>query len=112
MVSHETTRPSEDQPPNPYAVLAAAVLLPGSGHVWLSQAQRGLTFLFFMLALGWLTSMVASPGVSFVGQHAGGFMVYALSVMDAYRIARRRWDASRAEPRHMGRPSPPPGAGP
>ena len=83
------------RPPNPLAVLAAAIVLPASGHVWLGLRQRALTFLFFMLALGWLTSKFAQPGVSFVGQHAGGFFVYALSIMDAYRIARSRTEVWR-----------------
>ena len=80
------------RPPNPLAVLAAAIVLPASGHIWLGLAQRALTLLFFMLVLGWVTSQVASPNVSFVGRHAGGFFVYALSIIDAYTIARRRYE--------------------
>ncbi len=82
--------PPQRKPPNPYAVLAAAIVLPASGHVWLGQAQRGLTFLFFILVLGWATAQVAPPAASFVGQHAGGVFVYLLSVLDAYRMARLR----------------------
>lgn len=81
-----------DRPPTPYGVLAAAILLPASGHVWLGLAQRGLTFLFFMAILGWLSAHFAAPGASFVGRHAGGFLVYALSILDAYRIARLRYE--------------------
>ena len=84
--------------PDPRAILAVAILLPASGHVWLGLAQRGLTFLFFMLVLGWATSKVAPPEATFIGRHAGGFFVYALSVLDAYRIARfRRAKAAQSE---------------
>ena len=76
--------------PAPYAVLLASIVLPASGLLWLGEGKRALGYLFFMLVLGWATSMVAAPEVSFVGRHAGGFFVYALSIMDAYQIARRR----------------------
>ncbi len=84
------------RPPNPFAVLAAAVVLPGSGHLWLGANKRALGFLFFILVLGWVTSMAAPPEASFVGRHAGGFLVYALSLLDAYRLARVRFEEWRA----------------
>ncbi len=80
------------KPPHPHAVLAAAIILPASGHVWLGLAQRALMFLFFTLILGWLTAHYAPPTSSFIGRHAGGVFVYALSVLDAYKIARIRWE--------------------
>ena len=83
------------RPPHPLAVLIAAIILPASGHVWLGLVQRALTLLFFILVLGWITSQIARPDVSFVGRHAGGFFVYALSVLDAYTIARRRFEVWR-----------------
>ena len=46
--------PPERPPPNPYLVLAAAILLPGCGHLLLGLQQRALTFLFFILLLGLL----------------------------------------------------------
>ena len=77
-------------PSNPYLVLASAIVLPGSGHVMLGLPARGLQFLFFMVILGWVTTKVAPPDASFIGRHAGGFLIYALSILDAYRIARVR----------------------
>jgi len=44
----------------------------------------------FMLILGWVTLYTTTPEHSFVGQYAGGFFVYAISLMDAYRFARVR----------------------
>ena len=41
------------KPLNPYLVLITAALLPGSGHVVLGVANRGLVFLFFIILLGW-----------------------------------------------------------
>ena len=84
------TPPVAHKPPSPYLVLAASAVLPGSGHVWLGMAARGLQFLFFMIVLGWVTTKFAPDGTSFAGRHAGGVLIYALSVIDAYRIARTR----------------------
>jgi hypothetical protein len=75
---------------NPFLVLGAAIILPASGHVLLRVPVRGLQFLFFMLVLGWITTKFAPAGASFVGRHAGGFLIYAMSILDAYRIARIR----------------------
>ena len=77
-------------PANPYLVLGAAIVLPASGHVMLGIPVRGLQFLFFMVIFGWVTTKVAPADASFIGRHAGGFLIYALSILDAYRIARIR----------------------
>lgn len=42
----------EKRPPNPYIVLALAILLPGSGHVVAGMPQRALVFVFFILLFG------------------------------------------------------------
>jgi hypothetical protein len=77
-------------PTNPYLVLGAAIVLPASGHVILGVPVRGLQFLFFMVILAWITAKIAPPDASFIGRHAGGFLIYALSILDAYKIARIR----------------------
>ncbi|MER9345896.1 hypothetical protein EOA13_07715 [Mesorhizobium sp. M7A.F.Ca.US.011.01.1.1] len=77
-------------PTNPYLVLGAAIVLPGSGHVILGVPVRGLQFLFFMVILAWVTAKIAPSDASFAGRHAGGFLIYALSILDAYKIARIR----------------------
>lgn len=77
-------------PTNPYLVLGAAIVLPASGHVILGVPVRGLQFLFFMVILAWVTAKIAPADASFVGRHAGGFLIYALSIPDAYKIARVR----------------------
>ena len=81
---------SSSAPTNPYLVLGAAIVLPASGHVILGVPVRGLQFLFFMVILAWVTAKIAPEDASFVGRHAGGFLIYALSILDAYRIARIR----------------------
>ncbi|MER8430181.1 hypothetical protein [Mesorhizobium caraganae] len=77
-------------PTNPYLVLGAAIVLPASGHVILGVPVRGLQFLFFMVILAWVTAKVAPADANFIGRHAGGFLIYALSILDAYKIARIR----------------------
>ena len=78
-------------PSNPYAILALAIVLPGSGHVFSGVAARGLQFLFFMIVIGWATSKIAPEQATFIGRYAGGFFIYALSILDAYKIARIRY---------------------
>jgi hypothetical protein len=75
---------------NPYAVLAAAIALPGMGHVLVGYTQRGLGFAFFTLVGAWLTTKFAAPDVDVIGRHAAGLFVWALSIPDAYRSARLR----------------------
>ena len=78
-------------PPNPYLVLASAIVLPGSGQVWNGEPQRGLIFVFFIFLLGAFTLLTAAPDVSFVGRYAGGFFVWAMAIFDAYKRARVRY---------------------
>lgn len=87
----EPSRP----PLNPFLILAAAIVLPGFGQVLNGQPIRGLTFLFFMLLLGGYTLVTASPDVSIVGKLAGGLFVYAMAIMDAYKVARIRHETAR-----------------
>ena len=81
------TGPRPRRPLNPYLVLALAVL-PGVGHVAIGQPRRGLVFAFFTLFFAVLTYLFSTPEQSFIGRHAGGFFVWALSIPDAYRRAR------------------------
>jgi high-affinity Fe2+/Pb2+ permease len=71
-------------------ILLSSLLLPGSGHVWLGKAQRGLMFLFFMVMFGWLSHKLMPETASIVGRNIGAVFVYGISVIDAYRTARLR----------------------
>ncbi|HRO49209.1 MAG TPA: hypothetical protein PLW75_03635 [Hyphomicrobium sp.] len=83
---------SDRRPVHPYVVLALAVLLPGGGHVSLGLPQRGFGFAFFSLLLALASWHTTTPDHSFVGRSAGGLFVWALSIPDAYRIARLRYE--------------------
>ena len=84
------------KPINPYLVLALAVILPGAGHVAAGDPRRGLSFALFVMLFGILTYMTTTPEQSFLGRHAGGLFIWALSIPDAYCRARMR--AVAAEP--------------
>jgi hypothetical protein len=43
-----------------------------------------------MLLLGTITYQLTTPEHSLLGRFAGGLFVYAISVMDAYRLAAHR----------------------
>ncbi|MFK0689738.1 hypothetical protein ACFX5Q_16240 [Mesorhizobium sp. IMUNJ 23033] len=83
-----TSSTTSAAPANPYLVLGAAIVLPASGHVILGVPVRGLQFLFFLIILAWVTAKIAPADASFIGRHAGGFLIYALSILDAYKLAR------------------------
>jgi hypothetical protein len=83
---------STKPPINPYVVLAVAIVLPGVGHVLAGQPQRGFGFAFFSLLLALLTWHTTTPEHSFIGRSAGGLFVWALSIPDAYRIARLNYE--------------------
>ena len=80
----------KDQTLNPYLVLAIAILLPGMGHVLSGAPRRGLALQFFMIALGFVTWHLSTPETSLPGRLAGGLFVYALSLPEAYRLAKLR----------------------
>ena len=74
-----------------------------SGHVWQGRAPRGLMFLFFMIILGWASTHIMPGNATFFGRHIGGFFVYGISVIDAYKWSRVKWETwkhahSRGEP--------------
>lgn len=80
------------KPLHPYLVLALAIVLPGMGHVAVGQPQRGLGFAFFTVFLAVVTYAIAPPDRSIIGRTAMGLFVWALSIPDAYRIARAQWE--------------------
>lgn len=83
---------SERPPINPYIVLALAIALPGVGHVAVGQPQRGFGFAFFSLLLALVTWHTTTPDQSFIARSAAGLFVWALSIPDAYRIARMNYE--------------------
>jgi hypothetical protein len=83
---------TEKAPIHPWVVLALAIALPGMGHVAVGQPQRGLGFAFFTLLLALLTWHTTSADISFIGRSAAGLFVWALSIPDAYRIARTNYE--------------------
>lgn len=84
--------PKRQRPIHPYIILTLAIVLPGAGHVALGLPQRGFGFAFFSLLLALATWHTAGPETSFVGRSAGGLFVWALSIPDAYRIARLHYE--------------------
>jgi hypothetical protein len=83
---------AKPRPPiHPYLVMLIAIVAPGSGHWAAGNIQRGVMFAWFIFVLGWISWRLTGPEISPVGRLAGGLLIYAISVMDAYRLARFRW---------------------
>lgn len=83
--------PKQKPPMHPYLVMLIAMLAPGSGHWAAGSVQRGMMFAWFMFILGWITWKMTPVELSLLGRFSGGLLVYAVSVLDAYRIARFNW---------------------
>jgi hypothetical protein len=92
-------------PPNPRLVLAASILLPGFGYVLNGQIKRGLIMQFFMIVLAFVTWHLAPAQASFIGKVSGGVFIYALSIPDAYRVARLRWELFKTGRRDVSIPN-------
>lgn len=75
---------------HPLIPVLLAVLVPGSGHVVLGKPVRGLIFVFWIVFFGALTGKLAGPKASFTGSYAGGIAVWAISVVEVWRIAHRK----------------------
>lgn len=73
-----------------WAILLAAFLVPGSGHVLLGRPTRGLVMLFWMVIFGYVTFRLAPPQTAFIARIGGGIAVWALSVVDAAHITALR----------------------
>lgn len=96
-MTREASKPSANNvvgkgraPINPYAVLALAIAAPGAGHVAIGQPYRGLGFAFFALLLAILSWHTTTPDHTFIGRSAFGLFVWAMSIPDAYKLARIR----------------------
>ena len=87
-------RPS--RPLHPCWILLIAILLPGFGHVLSGHVKRGLIMQMFMISLAIVTWHITPPERSLVGRLTGGLFVYALTIPEAYRLARVRWLAAGA----------------
>jgi hypothetical protein len=85
-------RKGKKGPLNPYLVLAVAIVLPGVGQVLNNAPARGLFMVFFMLVGAWICFNTTTPAQSFLGRYAGGWFVYAISILDAYKWARVRYE--------------------
>ena len=83
--------PNSRPPLHPYLVMLIAALAPGSGHWAVGIIQRGVMFAWFMIVLGWISWRLTGPEINPIGRLSGGLLIYAISILDAYRIARFRW---------------------
>lgn len=89
------------QPLHPWTVLLIAILLPGFGHVVCGKTRRGFIMQMFMISLAFVTWHLAASDRDLVGKLAGGLFIYALSIPEAFYMAKLRWLAAKG----MGQPA-------
>lgn len=70
--------------------ILAAIIVPGSGYVLLKRPMRGLVMVFWMFIFGYITFQLSTVNISAVGRYSGGIAVWAISVLEVYRITRKR----------------------
>jgi hypothetical protein len=85
------------EPPLHPAKALLAAFIPGAGHVAQGRSQRGLVFLFFMTLFAWLSLKFMPTEASFVGRHIGGIFIYGVSILDAYKFSKIKWERWRHE---------------
>ena len=84
------------KPIHPWLVLLIAAVAPGSGHWAAGNVNRGVMFAWFMFVLGWVSWRLTGPDHTLFGRLVGGLFIYGLSILDAYRLARFRWERFRS----------------
>lgn len=75
---------------NIWLIVVASIIVPGSGHVLLGKPVRGLLLLFWMFVFGYITFQLTTIEISFIGRLSGGFAVWTISVLEVYRLVRKR----------------------
>ena len=73
-----------------WLLILAASIIPASGHVLIGRPFRGLSFLFFMGFFAFITFQLTGNNISPIGRLSGGFAVWVLSVMEIYKITKKR----------------------
>lgn len=73
-----------------WLIVLLALAIPGAGHVLLGKAPRGLIFIFWMFAFGYITYHLAGVNASPLGKISGGVAIWVLSVLEASRLAVKR----------------------
>ena len=67
---------------NKYAIIIAAMIIPGLGHVIIGKTKRGLIYLFWVILFGLITLQFAAKNASFIGRNAGGIAIWVLSILE------------------------------
>lgn len=70
-------------------IMLCAFLIPGSGLVILGKPVRGFMYLVWMLFFGYLTYKYSLPATTPIGRFAGGIAVWALSIVETWRVLSR-----------------------
>lgn len=86
------------KPLHPYLVMLIAIVAPGSGHWAAGQIQRGMMFAWFMFLLGWISWKLVPADYGTFTRLSPALLIYGLSILDAYRIARFNWERHRLAP--------------
>lgn len=70
-------------------VVISAMLIPGAGHVILGKPRRGFLLLMWMYTMGYIVYQLTAPDIPFALRLSGGFAVWAISVVEVYRISKQ-----------------------
>jgi len=69
--------------------IIAAMLIPGSGYLFLSRPMRGLVMLFWMCIFGYITYRLSTPEISAIGRYSGGIAVWTISVLEVHHTLKK-----------------------
>jgi len=74
----------------PWVIIISAFIIPGSGHVLLGRAARGLFLILWMFFFGYITFQLTAKDISIIGRLSGGLAIWALSLVEVYRLTTTR----------------------
>ncbi|AET67264.1 hypothetical protein Desor_1619 [Desulfosporosinus orientis DSM 765] len=70
--------------------IMAALLIPGSGYLFLARPMRGLIMVFWMCIFAYITFQLTTPEISVIGRYSGGIAVWIISVLEVDHMVRKR----------------------
>jgi hypothetical protein len=73
-------------------LILSAVIVPGSGYVFMGKSGRGLLMLMWMFLFAFITYHLTDSSIPFLVRLSGGFIVWILSVIETWKSGRRLYE--------------------
>ena len=78
-------------------IVVSAILIPGSGHVFLKKPVRGLFYLFWIYAMSYIGFKLSAEELPIFVSFSGGLIIWMSSVLEVGLCIRSGKMSSRKE---------------